>query len=601
MKTADVPFRLADAVMPSSQPRWGWIAMLLLCAIPLLTSLGTRDTWHTMENVTLASSTETFLAQRGWHDIPQRDDAWVVPTWRGKPRLNKPPLAVWLNLLAWSDLNPGDTNPRQLMYRARIVSVVIGLIMLASIYWLGLSLGNAHTGLLGALFVGTTLLFQRQARLASYDIHLASFVTFAVASAWWAIGPHRPQRAFTMARFLAGWLLCGVGLGAAIMSKGPLAYPLLLLPAIWCIVLHRHDWKRNTLGLLIGVVFGTLLAFPWYYHILVNFKQASKNMAGEYAAQRDQFQNPLYYVGLLGLIWPWTVIFFGALFQPWGLAKESRRRQMLYAWGWMALIFILFSIPMAKQQRYILPILPAVGLMFGAFWVDHQRITNAGQVDKGLNWLRIPHWTMLAGAPIAVAGLILAHDQLIAHGHANQIPFGKVSGGMLSFWVILCSGITYLGIKSHWRNEHLRAGYLNAAWALVFTSMILHAYSIGPDRIHPVYNEALRFNQAVGSAPVRFLHVKARHDELNEEFVFFSMRIIDSIDAGDLGAFLHDDAYRADEPRYVMVLDNEMAADTLKQAGLKEVLVFKQDYHEEEPMITHLWQYLPPKAQMPTP
>lgn len=594
MKTADGTFRLAEPVLPSNQFRWGWLVMLLVCAIPLLVSLGLRDTWHTMENVTLASSTETFLAQHGWHDIPQRDNAWVIPTWRGNPRLNKPPLAVWLNMLAWSDLTPEQTNPRQLMLRARYVSVALALLMIASIYWLGLSVGNVHTGLLAALFAGTTLLVQRQARLASYDIHLSVFITFSVAAAWWAINPHRPDRLFQYWRYLLGWMLCGIGLGAAIMSKGPLAYPLLLLPAIWCIALHRKNWLRNSGGMLIGLLVGTAVAFPWYYHILTMYKGTAGGLTHEYAARRPEFQTVFYYiVGLLGLVFPWTVIFFGALFQPWGLATGSRRRQMLYAWGWMALILVFFSIPAAKQQRYILPIFPAIGLMFGAFWVDHQRITDSGNQDKGLNWLRIPHWVMLAGAPFVVVAMSLGYDYLIENNNQDMAIFGKVHPAILVIWLLLCSGITYLGIKSHWRNQHLKTGYLNAAWAIVFTTMILHAYSIGADQHHPVYNEAIRFKQAVHGSPVRFLHLKDRHDELNEEFVFFSMRIIASIDTDQVQSFLTDTHYPTDIPRYLMVMDNDELTDTLKAAGLTQVLVFNQDYHENEPMTTYLWEYKP--------
>lgn len=592
MKTADETFRLADPVMPTQHPGPLWVLMLFVCAIPLLVSLGDRDTWHTMENVTLASSTETFLAQHGWHDIPQHDDAWYIPTWRGKPRLNKPPLAVWLNLLAWKDLTPDKTEPRQLMTRARYVSVILALLMIGSIYWLGLSVGNVHTGLLAAVFAGTTLLLQRQARLASYDIHLSAFVTFAVASAWWAIGPHRPDRIFKLWRYLLGWILCGIGLGAAIMSKGPLAYPLLLLPVIWCIALNRHKWQRNAGGLLIGLLVGTALAFPWYYHILTTYKGTAGGLTHEYAAARPEFQPVWYYVGLLGLIFPWTVLFFGALFQPWGLAIGSRRRQMLYAWGWMALIFVFFSIPAAKQQRYILPIFPALGLMFGAFWVDHQRITDAGKEDKGLNWIRIPHYVILAITPFVIAALSLGYDYLVKTGKTDWAAFGKVHPAFLILWLLLCTGITFLCITNHFRNEHLKAGYLNAAWAIVFTSMILHLYSYGYNMYHPVYDEAMNFRQVVHGAPVRFLHMKDRHDELNEEFVFFSMRIIDSIDTDELQAFLTDSKYH-NVSRFVMVLDNDMASDVLKKAGLKEVLVFNQDYHEEEPMKTHLWEYKP--------
>ncbi|MBN4061163.1 hypothetical protein JYU15_01875, partial [bacterium AH-315-I18] len=592
MNTIDTPYRLTDPLTASPKHRWAWLAMLALCAIPLLTSLGTRDTWHTMENITLASSTEVFITQHGWNDTVQNDDAWIVPTWRGQPRLNKPPLAVWLNLMAWSDLDPATTNPRQLMFRARVVSVIIGLIMIASIYWLGLSIGNVHIGLLGALSIGTTLLFQRQARLASYDIHLASFATFGVAAAWWAIGPHQAQRAFKALRYTAGWILAGIGLGAAIMSKGPLAYPLLILPVLLCIVMHRKRLLANLGGLLIALAVGTALAFPWYYHIFTHNKNLATGLASEYAAHRQEYQAVYYYVGLIGLIWPWSIIFFGALFQPWGLAQKSRRKQMLYAWGWMAVIFVMFSIPAAKQQRYILPILPALGLMFGAFWVDHQRISDAGQQDKGLNWVRIPHWVMLVCAPLVIGALSLGYPWLINHDYQNMAVFGPVHPALILGWIVLCSGIAYLGIKNHWQNQHLKAGYLNILWALIFTCMILHSYSIGQHQHHPVYNEAMKFNQIVKASPVRFLHTSDHHDEINEEFAFFSMRIITPINTEELGTYLKNSKYPANETRFIMVLDNEHASDTLKKAGLNEVFAFNQDYHENK-MLTHLWAYTP--------
>ena len=593
LKTNDETFRLAEPLQASNTRRFVWGLLLLVCLLPLLNSIGTRDTWASMENVTLASSCDTFLEMHGWHDIEKNEQAWFVPSLNGGPRYNKPPLAVWINLLAWSDLTPATTNPRQLMTRARIASVLVGMLMLVSIYWLGLSIGNIHTGLLGALFVGTTILFQKQARLSSYDIYLASFATFSVASAWWAVGPHRPDRLFSKLRYFSGWILSGIGLSAAIMSKGPLAYALVLLPVTFCIIMHRHQLKRNLAGLLLTLALGTALAFPWYNHIETLYQGLSASASTEYVAQRAQKQPFYYYIGIIGLVWPWTIIFFGTLFQPWGLAKNSRRKQMLYAWGWMALILLMFSIPGAKQQRYILPILPAIGLMFGNFWVDHQRISDASRQDKDLNLVRIPHWIMLAIASIAVSLLILGQQWFIDQGYEQWAILGSVGTSLVLFWLLLCLDIVYLGFKSHMKNEHIKAGYLSATWALLFTTMLLHAYALGPKQYHPVYNEAQRFTQLVQSAPVRFLRIRDHHDDINEEFAFFSMRRIPSIKSEQLDAFLNTSEYSISQPRYIMLLDNDLMADKLKALGLKQRMVFNQDYHDNYKMTSYLWE-LPP-------
>jgi 4-amino-4-deoxy-L-arabinose transferase-like glycosyltransferase len=55
----------------------------------------------------------------------------------------------------------------------------------------------------------------------------------------------------------------------------------------------------------------------------------------------------------------------GALFQPWVRAKGERRRHLLIAWLWFLGLLIVLSIPGANQQRYLLPIMPAVGLLVG--------------------------------------------------------------------------------------------------------------------------------------------------------------------------------------------------------------------------------------------
>lgn len=593
MKTNDETFRLAESLQGSNTRQFLWGLLLLTCLLPLLCSIGTRDTWASMENITLASSCDTFLEMHGWHDITQNEQAWYVPSFNGTPRYIKPPLVVWINLLAWSDLTPATTHPRELMFRARIASVMVGLLMLVSIYWLGLSIGNIHTGLLGALFVGTTILFQKQTRISSYDIYLTSFATFSVASAWWAIGPHRPDRHFSKRRYLIGWILSGIGLGAAIMSKGPLAYPLAILPIAFCMIMHRHQLKRNLAGLLLTFAIGTALAFPWYYHIEMLYQGLSTSASTEYIAKRAQGQPVYYYIGIIGLIWPWTIIFFGTLFQPWGLAQKNRRKQMLYVWGWMALILLMFSIPGAKQQRYILPVLPAMGLMLGSFWVDHQRITDAGHQDKGLNLVRIPHWIMLGGASFVVSVLILGRAWFIDQGYEQLAILGSVETPLVLLWLLLCFDIVYLGLKSHMKNEHLKAGYLSATWALLFTAMLLHAYALGPKQHHPVYNEAQRFNQIVQSSPVRFLHIRDHHDDINEEFAFFSMRRIHSINDQQLKTFLNTSEYPTSQPRYVILLDNDLMADKLTALGLQKRLVFNQDYHDNNKMTTYLWQ-LPP-------
>ncbi len=583
------PLRLKDAIAPTCR-RSTWllgVGVLVLCAIPLLIDLGVRDSWHTMENITLASSQEVFLAMNGWHEIPQNPDAWIVPTWRGNPRLNKPPLAVWLNLLAWSDLTPATSTTRQLTWRARLASVGVGLVMLVGVFWLGLSVGNIHTACLATLAVGTTLLFERQARLASYDIHLAAFVTLAVAGAWWAMGPLRALGQPSTRRWLFGWLVCGLGWGAAVLSKGPLALALVILPIFLAMVIGRPCFKRSLLGLVLGIAVMLATAGPWYLYIFQNYEIAG-GLAKEYRAARPEYQPLYYYLGLLGLVWPWTVYLIGGLSHPFGLVRGERKRQLLLAWSWFCLTFILFTIPEAKQQRYILPILPAVGLMVAALWQDHQRLSDQGQSDPGLNLVRVPHWIVLMGTSLLIVPFLMWQDWLIAKGWEDIARFGDISGAVLLPWALVLIGISYVGIKAHWTNKSLKAGYCTAVWALVFTTGILHAYAYGPKQQHPVHDEAARVVHQVNGAPLRYLRAGTHHTELNEEFVFYVRRIIPTIEPKDLEAYLAETASQS--VCYILTLEADQASDVLLESGFERVLTANQDYHSNK-MPTELWQY----------
>ena len=90
------------------------IALVLLTVPPLWFGLGDADCLFHMEVRAVASSQET------WMRLADDAQAWRVPSWNGQPRINKPPLVVWMNLLAWAGL-PADA-PVDILVTARACS-----------------------------------------------------------------------------------------------------------------------------------------------------------------------------------------------------------------------------------------------------------------------------------------------------------------------------------------------------------------------------------------------------------------------------------------------------------------------------------------------
>src|SRR4051794_31430667 len=113
-------------VSPESSPRRLTLTLLLLVLLaslpPLLIDLGERDCTQTMEMLSLLSSQETWLRQQGWVDIPRDPNAWLMPTKMGEPRYVKPPMVVWLNMLAATGLRPETSTADAFMLRARYVA-----------------------------------------------------------------------------------------------------------------------------------------------------------------------------------------------------------------------------------------------------------------------------------------------------------------------------------------------------------------------------------------------------------------------------------------------------------------------------------------------
>ena len=137
-----------------------------------------------------------------------RHGNWLIPTLADQIRMEKPPLVGWIT--AW-----GIMSSDSLAWGARWPSLVAACLMLVGVYDLGRVLSDWRLGLCGALVCGSTLIFLKFSREASYDIHLALWVTWtnvAFAAAW---------------RYGRPWLTCiaaGVCMGLAFQSKGPPAY-----------------------------------------------------------------------------------------------------------------------------------------------------------------------------------------------------------------------------------------------------------------------------------------------------------------------------------------------------------------------------------------
>lgn len=574
-----VPRRVVIPPDPHNR-RHIWLMLvisLLVCLLPLVIDLGAADTTRTMEKITLLTSRETWQTS-----VSEGIEAAMLPTWNGRPRIAKPPLNVWMNMLAWSDLDPQTVNADTLVWRARIVGVIMALIALAATFWAGMSLGDVRVASLATMVTGTMLIFMRQGRIGSYDTHLLGWATLAVASGLWAMRPLKPTS--RLGRRVLGWLFAGLALGAGTLCKDQIAVVVVVLPLLATIVLTRHRRIDNIIGLLFALGLGYLFYAPWFLFIQENVPDAVELIGRNLRAGRREFQPPWYYLGLFGLVFPWTVWLIGALFQPFVRAAGERRRQLLIAWLWFVVLFVFFSIPGAKQQRYIVPLLPAAGLMVAQVWSWHAQQASEGRQDTGVNVLRIPHWIMLLGGSIALP-LMLVWDEPIVdwlniqfqqwgwHAELDHLYFPDMPVALAALIGLVMLSLAVMGAYWHAQWKPTLAALATVLWMVVAGATGMSAYANSVSSQNEWRADAEDVAQLIGGHDVYYLVTdRAKDVEPNEEFLFYTGRVVPPLSPDDL-----DRTMRTTWPLYVIIRDFPANRQAMDERGFAHVRDFLDD------------------------
>lgn len=497
---------MGQALIDIDRPQRVWLPLVLIFLLmlpPLLVRLGARDVTHTMERVALITSQETWFRQMGRGGVEPEPYAWMMPSLNGQDRVRKPPLLVWMNMLAWTGLNPDEASVDDLVYRARLLAVGMGLVTVAATYWAGYTLGGLGLAIGSALILGTTLFLQRQARTASYDIHMVAWVAVSIAAGLWAMRPFATPP--SARRRIIGWTISAVALAAAVMVKGPLAFVVTLVPLAIVVWLAGADTRLNAASLILMALAAVLLATPWHWYAWTRVPDAVRTWTVEYEAERDEWKPPWYYLGLLGLALPWTLWLVAGLLFPFLRTDGPPRRQMLTPWLWFVAIFVIFSIPGTKSQRYILPLLPALALVAAQLWEYHQRLADRGETDPGVNLLRIPHWAGVVLASLAIGPLLAGQEWLVDEGYLERAPLGLVDDRIAIAASLALVPIAVLGARWHFDWKPRRALIACAVWACVLWSFVWYAYAEHETAHHPIRRTVVTVEEQVGRSPLSYL------------------------------------------------------------------------------------------------
>jgi 4-amino-4-deoxy-L-arabinose transferase-like glycosyltransferase len=328
---------------------------------------------------------------------------WVTPRLNYVQYFEKPPLLYWLVASSFEVF--GMTEGA-----ARAVPACSGLLTIVVTYLLGARLFGRRAALFGAGALATSPLFFGLSQGLTIDALLTAGVTLTLASVWAA---HDAQHKTTWA------LLVALGAALAVLAKGPIGLVLpglIALPFLLCV--RDVATIRALLGFGPLALFG-IVAVPWFVLVaranpeFLHFFFIREHV-GRFASTVGHPEGPFYYVPpLLTAALPWTAV-AAAL----SVGRAGRRafgaiprepRLFLLLWAGVTIAF--FSLASSKLVPYILPALPPLGLLAGA-WID--RVIDQEELGETVvRWLGVAF--VATGALILVASAITwAYDARLA-------------------------------------------------------------------------------------------------------------------------------------------------------------------------------------------
>ncbi|HTC40391.1 MAG TPA: glycosyltransferase family 39 protein [Candidatus Acidoferrales bacterium] len=311
---------------------------------------------------------------------------WVTPRLYGQPWFEKPVLYYWAAALNFKLFGVSEAT-------ARLPSAIAALLATLAMAWLAWRVYGAETARWLLLLVPTTVGMIGFSHAAATDMPFAGMLAIAMVVAARLLG--LVQKSFTSFTSSTSFDSClfGFFLGLAVLAKGPAA---IVLSAgsvlLWAAFTKRWNDAFRCLHPLAIASF-CLTALPWYilcahrnpdfFRIFIiehNFKR--------FLTPEFQHIQPFWFyipVILLALL-PWTVsaapLVVTAKLLPGPDSWLNSSRLFFACWAVFPIVF--FTLSKSKLPGYILPSIPALGLLMA-----HSVSLCIRKILPGERWIRI--------------------------------------------------------------------------------------------------------------------------------------------------------------------------------------------------------------------
>jgi 4-amino-4-deoxy-L-arabinose transferase-like glycosyltransferase len=375
-----------------------------------------------------------------------------------------------------------------LIKHARLCSAILGLITIAAVFWAGHSIAGIRAGLFSALVCAANPVFIWHARLASPPIHQAMWAMLSIAAALWAIRPLRASP--TIERQFLGWVVCGLSLGGATLTTGPLVIVTVMGPILLLLLLCPHR-RGHLMGLMAAVIIGVLVVLPWTVKLYEGDPEAPAIWWRDHqpfgfqtlTLLFDHFGQRLLLV--LAALLPWSIWLAAAIAQPFSTSSTGSRTRLFLGFTWfLAATLIMLMLPASSDIGALLPLVPAAAVMIGQLFHHYTDLAAEARYARFWRILRWPHILLLAWvsvlAPMVIAmpqpfidkgwfsspffynwgttpSVLLGIVLLLVVGLAGRMAYKQYPGGTLAYtavWMLLLAAVIAIPAS---KSDHARS------------------------------------------------------------------------------------------------------------------------------------------------
>jgi 4-amino-4-deoxy-L-arabinose transferase-like glycosyltransferase len=330
--------------------------LLVVLAVGWLASLGARPLYKPDEARYGEIARE--MAQSG---------DWLTPRLNGFKYFEKPPLQYWASAAALKAFGEHD-------WSVRLWTGVMALFGVGLAYYAGRRLFSPRAGVLAAVVLASCPLYVALGQISTLDMGVAVFLSAAIFA--FAIGQSANDESTARRWILMAWAACGL----AVLSKGLIG---VVLPAatVALYVLLRRDWRLlSRLEPVRGAALFLAIAAPWFIAVSLRNSEFARFFFVQEHWQRftttlHHREHPVWYFlpVLAAGVFPWLL----AVVAGWTRAARGLRggsfSPELFLGLWALVVLVFFSLSHSKLPPYILPMLPALAALTGAYLAGEPR------------------------------------------------------------------------------------------------------------------------------------------------------------------------------------------------------------------------------------